>query len=218
MTEDVKPRRPYVSPRRQEQAAQTGRDIVTAAGVLFRDHGYARTSMPDIAASAGVAVETIYRTFGSKAALFRQVIEAAVAGGSTRADIPVEERPAIRAVIEEEDPRRQIELYAATQPGIHRRSGPLLRALREAVAVDQELRALWDEIEAWRLSGQGRVAGMLGERGALRDGLPVEEARDIIWTLCSLGVYDLLVIDRGWTPERYEDWLASTLAASLLPR
>lgn len=218
MTKDVKPRRRYESPRRQEQAAQTGRDIVTAAGVLFRDHGYGGTSVPDIASAAGVAVETIYRTFGNKAALFRQVIEAAIAGGPTRAYVPVEERPAIRAVIEELHPRRQIELYAATQPGIHRRSGPLLRALRDAVELDPELRALWEEIEAWRLRGQSQIAGMLAERGALRQEISVGDARDIIWTLCSLAVHDLLVRDRRWTPERYQDWLASSLAASLLPR
>ena len=75
MTEDVKPRRRYESPRRQEQAAQTRRDILAAAGTLFRERGYAGTSMPQIAAEAGVVVETVYRAFGSKAGLFREVIE-----------------------------------------------------------------------------------------------------------------------------------------------
>ena len=217
MTEDVKPRRRYESPRRQEQAAQTRRDILAAAGSLFRERGYAGTSMPQIAAGAGVVVETVYRAFGSKAALFRAVIESALAGGPTRADVPVEERPAIRALIEEPDPRRQVALYAATQPGIHRRAGPLLRALRDAAGTDRELRKLWDEMEAWRLEGQGRMAGMLAERGALRHGLSVEEARDVVWTLCSLAVHDLLVLERGWSYERYEAWLADALVCELLP-
>lgn len=183
MTEDVKPRRRYESIRRQEQAAQTRRDIMAAAGALFRQRGYSATSMPAIASAAGVVVETIYRTFGSKAGLFRAVVESAIAGGPTRADVPVEERPAIRAVIDEPDPRRKLELYAATQPGIHRRSGPLLRALRDAQSADEELGALWNEMEEWRLRGQGRMVGHLAERGALREGLPVEDARDITWTL-----------------------------------
>lgn len=217
MSELVKPRRRYESRRRQEQAAQTRRDILAAAGVLFRQGGYAGTSMPAIATDAGVVVETIYRAFGSKAGLFRAVVEAAVAGGSARADVPVEERPAIRAVIDEPDPGRQVALYAATQPGIHRRSGPLLRALLGAAAVDPELRALWDEIEAGRLAGQGRLAGMLAERGILRPGVSVEQARDLVWTLCSLAVYDLLVVSRGWTPERYQEWLAAALTRELLP-
>ena len=217
MTEDVKPRRRYESPRRQEQAAQTRRDILATAGSLFRERGYAGTSMPQIAAGAGVVVETVYRAFRSKAALFREVIESALAGGPTRADVPVEERPAIRALIEEPDPRRQVGLYAATQPGIHRRAGPLLRALRDAAGTDTELRKLWDEMEAWRLDGQGRMAGMLAERGALRQGLSVKEARDVVWTLCSLAVHDLLVLERGWSYERYEAWLADALVCELLP-
>src|SRR5207247_2221626 len=98
MTEVVKPRRRYESRRRDAQAAQTRREIVAAAGTLFRDRGYAATSMPLIAADAGVVVETFYRAFGSKAGLFRAVMEAVLAGGAQRAEVPVEERPAIRAV------------------------------------------------------------------------------------------------------------------------
>jgi AcrR family transcriptional regulator len=217
MTEDVKPRRPYVSRRRQEQAARTRQDILAAAGSLFREQGYAATSMPRIAAEAGVVVETIYRIFGSKAGLFRAVMEAVLAGGATRAQVPVEERPAIRAVIEEQDPRRQLELYVATQPGLHRRAGPLGRALQGGMASDPELKALWDEMEAWRLEGQGRFVGMLAERGRLRPGLSFDEARDILWTLCSLAVYDLLVIERGWNSVRYQAWLTAALMRELLP-
>ena len=128
MTDHVKPRRQYDSSRRREQAAQTRRDIVTAAGTLFRERGYG-VSMPEIAAEAGVVVETVYRSFGTKAGLFRAVMEALLAGGAARAERPVEERDAIRALIEEPDPARQVAMYAATQPGIHRRAGPILRAL-----------------------------------------------------------------------------------------
>jgi AcrR family transcriptional regulator len=217
MSEDVKPRRRYVSRRRREQAAQTRRDIVAAAGRLFRERGYGGTPMPLIAVEAGVVVETIYRVFGSKAGLFRAVMEAVLAGGAARADIPVEERPAIRAVIDEPDPRRQVALYAATQPGVHRRAGPLLRALVGGMATDPELRTLWDEMEAWRLDGQGRFVAMLAERRRLRPGLSLEEGRDIVWTLCSLGVHDLLVVERGWSSERYLEWLTRALTQELLP-
>lgn len=217
MRGDVKPRRRYESARRQEQAAQTRRDIVAAAGTLFRERGYSATSMPAIASEAGVVVETIYRSFGNKAGLFRAVVESVIAGGPTRADVPVEDRPQIRAVIDEPDPRRQLELYAATQPGIHRRSGPLLRALRDARSADEELRVLWEEMEEWRLRGQGRLVGLLAERGTLREGMSVEDARDACWTLCSLAVHDLLVVERGWASEKYREWLAAALIAALLP-
>ena len=215
MVESVKPRRRYQSPRRAAQAAQTRRDIVTAAGLLFRERGYG-VPLAEIASEAGVVVETVYRIFGTKAALFRAAVEALLAGGAGRAEIPVEERPAIRAIRDEPDPRKQVAGYAATQPGIHRRAGPLLRALRDARESDPELRRLWDEMEAWRLEGQGRFVLMLADRGALRPGLPVDAGIDIAWTLCSLAVYDLLVLGRGWGDERYQAWLTDTLVRELL--
>jgi AcrR family transcriptional regulator len=216
MTENVKPKRTYRSVKRAEQVAQTRRDILATAGTLFRKHGYAGVSMPQIAVDAGVAVETIYRAFGSKAGLFSAVIDAAVAGGAARAEVPVLERPAIRAINEERDPRRQIELYAATQPGIHRRAGPLLRALAAASATDPALRALWERIETGRLHGQAGFVAMLASRGSLRPGLSVEEGRDGLWTLTSLAVWDLLVTSRDWSVERYERWLADRLIDLLL--
>jgi TetR/AcrR family transcriptional regulator, regulator of autoinduction and epiphytic fitness len=215
MADKVKPRRRYESRRRREQAEQTRRDIITAAGRLFRERGYA-VAMPEIAAQAGVVVETVYRTFGSKPGLFRAVIEALLAGGVTRAAVEVEERPAIRAIIDEPNPRRKVELYAATQPGIHRRAGPLLRALSDAKASDPELGRLWDELESWRLDGQGQFVAHLAETAALRSDRSTQEATDAVWTLCSLAVYDLLVVARGWTAERYEAWLAAVLTRELV--
>jgi AcrR family transcriptional regulator len=215
MPETVKPRRRYTSARREAQAAQTRRDIVTAAGILFRERGYG-VPVADIAREAGVVVETVYRIFGTKAALFTAAVEALLAGGPGRAELPVEERPAIRALIEERDPRRQVALYAATQPGVHRRAGPLLRALHDASGTDADLRRLWDEMEAWRLDGQGRFVRMLADRMALRPGLEVEAGIDLVWTMCSLAVYDLLVLQRGWTDERYLAWLTDALERELL--
>jgi AcrR family transcriptional regulator len=216
MTETVNPRRPYDSRRRREQAAQTRRDIEAAANRLFRERGYAGTSMPAIASEAGVVVETIYRGFGSKAGLFKAVIEAALAGGSERAQAPPADRPAIRAVIAETDPRRKLELYAATQPGVHGRSGPLYRVLVGAANSDPELAEVLDTLEAKRLHGLEGLASQLAESRALRPHLSVEDARDVIWTLCSTAVHDLLVRQRGWTAEDYRRWLASALKRELL--
>jgi AcrR family transcriptional regulator len=216
MAQIVKPRRQYDSRRRREQAAQTRRDIEVAADKLFRERGYVGTSMPAIAAEAGVVVETVYRAFGSKSALFKAVIESALAGGSKRAETPPAERPAIRAVIEETDPRRKLELYAATQPGVHGRSGPLYRVLVAAADSDPELRDVLDAMEARRLHGLGGLAAQLAESRAMRSGLSVDDARDIIWTLCSTAVHDLLVRQRGWSAETYQNWLAAALQRVLL--
>lgn len=215
MRETVKARRPYRSARRRAQVEQTRREIIAAAGKVFRAHGYG-APMTAIAREADVAVETVYRTFGAKAGLFRAVVEALLAGGTARAEVRIEDRPAIRAMHAEPEPRRQVALYAATQPGIHRRAGPLLRALRDARATDLELARLWDELESWRRDGQGRFVAVLAERGALRPDRTTEEAGDILWTLCSLAVHDDLVLGRGWSSERYEVWLSDTLARELL--
>ena len=183
MKHDVKTRRRYDSPHRREQAAATRRKVIAAAQPLLLKHGYAGTTMVAIAREAGVVVETVYRSFGSKAALFAAVVEAALAGGVERAEVPVEERPAIAAIIAETDPAKQVALYAATQPGIHRRGGPLLRAVRDAAAVDPEVARVWSELERWRYEGQARMVGLLASRGALRDALSVETASDLTWTL-----------------------------------
>lgn len=216
MGDPVKTRRRYDSRRRQQQAERTRRDIVDAAHALFVDRGYVGTTMTAIADAAEVAVETIYRGFGSKAALFEAVVEVAVAGGAKRASRPVEERPAIRAVIDEPDPRRQIQRYVATQPGVHERLGPLVRTLKAAADVEEQLADVWERLEGQRLDGMGRFAQLLAERGALQEGLSVEMARDVLWTLNSHVVYEKLVEQRGWTPQRYEGWLTKTLIATLL--
>jgi AcrR family transcriptional regulator len=217
MSEDVKPRRRYNAARRQAQAAQTRQDILAAAHDLFLERGYTGTTLAAIAQAAGVVVETIYRAYGSKAELFKAVIRAAVAGGANRATVPVEQRPAIAAVIAETDPHRQLGLYAATQPGIHARAGPLQRVLIGAAATDPDLTQLWTQIEDERRNGLARFAGLLADRGVLRADLSVEDARDLLWTLNSLAVHDLLVLRCGWSPERYRDWLAGALARELLP-
>jgi AcrR family transcriptional regulator len=213
---DVKPRRRYDARRRQAQAARTRQEILAAARTVFETHGYTGTTMTTIAQAAEVVVETIYRAFGSKAALFKAVIHAAVAGGAARAEVPVEQRPAIQAIIAEHDPRRQLALYAATQPGIHARSGPLLRVLLEGARTDPDLAHVWHELEAERLAGLLRFAQLLAQRGVLRPDLTPDEARDTLWALNSLAVHDLLVVQRGWSAERYREWLAATLAAALL--
>ncbi len=173
--------------------------------------------MQKIADAAGVVVETIYRSFDGKAGLFKAAVEAAVAGGSSRAERPVEARPAIRSVIEETDPRRKLELYVRTQPGINERLAPLYRALGEAAAVEPELALILEDLEAQRLSGMERFAADLARVGGLRAGLVVHEARDVVWTLTSHDVYRMLVVERDWSLRRYERWLVETLARSLLP-
>ncbi len=170
-----------------------------------------------IAAEAGVAVETIYRSATGKAGLLEAAVQAALAGGAERADVPVEQRPGIRRVIEETDPRRQLALYAATQPGVWRRVGPLLRVLDAAATTDDTLAALREQHAQQRLNGMRRFAALLAERGHLRPELSVDRAADILWTVCAQANYNSLVTSRGWTHEEFRAWLTDTLAHALLP-
>lgn len=209
-------KRAYKSNRRRQQAAATRRDIIGAARLLFERDGYVATTMNSVAAEAGVAVETIYRSFDGKAGLIEAVVEAAVAGGAQRAERVVEDRPVIRNLIEEPNPRRKLELYAATQPGIHERSALLLRALRTAAAAESSLTGVLDRLEDQRLLGLSRFAQHLRDSGALKEDMTVEEARDLIWTINSQVIFDLLVRERGWTVDRYQSWIAAMMISSLL--
>lgn len=208
--------RTYDSPRRRAQAARTRQDIIDAARRLFEDNGYAGATLTAIASEAGVVVETIYRGFDGKAGLLEEVIHAAVAGGADRAQVPVSERPAIRAVMDEPDARKKIALHSGTQPGIHARSGPLLRAVREAAAADQNLQQVHDRLEQQRLSGMNQYAHDLIATGQTRKDLNQDDIRDILWTLTSVEVHDRLVIERGWSQEAYVGWLTDTIVRVVL--
>ena len=217
MSPDTTPRRRYDASRRREHAAATRHRIVEAAAELFVERGYAGTTIPAIAAGAGVAVETVYRSAAGKAGLLAAAVQAALAGGVERSERPVEQREGIRRVIEEPDPRRQLAAYAHTQPGLWSRVGPLLRVLDSAASSDPALQRLQSELATQRLDGMRRLADFLDGQGRLRPGLPAARAADLVWTLCAQANFDALVGQRGWTHREYEAWLADMLAAALLP-
>lgn len=217
MSDLPRAKRPYNAPRRRAQAARTRARVVEAAHREFLAHGYAGATIPGIAAAAGVAVETVYRSATGKAGLLEAAVQAALAGGPERAEVPVEQRPAIRKVIEEPDPYRQLAGYAATQPGVWSRVGPLLRVLDSAAASDPTLARLREHHARQRLEGLRRFAALLAEHGALRPGMSADRAADIIWTVCAQANYDSLVTARGWTHDEYRDWLTETLSHALLP-
>lgn len=192
--------------------------IINAAAELFVERGYVGTTVPAIARRAGVAVETVYRAANGKAGLLAAAVEAALAGGVERSQRPVEEREGIRRVIEEPDARKQLLAYAATQPGVWSRVGPLLRVLDEAAPTDEELATLQRTHAEQRHAGLRRFASLLAERGSLRSDLTVDRAADVIWTLCAQSTFEALVSARGWTHREYREWLGDVLASALLER
>jgi AcrR family transcriptional regulator len=214
MTDGVKPRRRYESPRRREQAEATRRDILAAAQRLFEAHGYAATTMAAIAAEAGVALKTVYVAFETKSGLLRALWHLLLRGD--RDDLPVGEQPWFQEVMDEPDPERQLRMTARNSREVKQRAGALMEILRGAAPTDPDIATLWDRIQTDFHANQRAIVESLHEKGALRPDLDVGSAADILWTLNHPNVWQLLVGERGWTADRFEDWLADALCSQLL--
>jgi AcrR family transcriptional regulator len=211
--EPVKTRR-YNSPRRREQAAATRTAILEAAQRLFERDGYAATTMAAIAAEAQVASKTVYLAFETKAGVVRALWNKQLRGDLQ--DIPIPERQWYRETVEEPDPVRQLRMNARNSRAIKTRIGRVAEVIRTAAPAEPELAALWNRMEAEFHAAQGTIVESLAEKKALRRGLDVERATDILWTLNHPDVWQLLVRERGWTPEEWERWFADTACAQLL--
>jgi AcrR family transcriptional regulator len=210
----VKQKRRYDSPRRREQAAETRARILDSARRLFETHGYAATSMNAVAADAGVALKTVYVAFESKSGLLRALWHLLLRGDE--GDAPVGERSWYREVLDEPDPRRQLELNARNSRAVKERAGGVMEVLRTAAPADPELHELWARIQSEFYENQRAVVRSLRRKRALKPGLGVRRATDLLWTLNHPDVYRLLVAERGWTPAQYEAWLAEAFADTLL--
>jgi len=198
--------RGYRSPLRAEQATRTRRQILDAARELFGAQGYAATTVAQIAAAAGVAVDTVYAAVGTKPVLFRLLLETAISG--TDEPVPAEERDYVRRIRAATGARQKIETYAAAMRAISGRMAPLHLVLRDAAAQAPELARIRDEIALRRAANMRLFAQDLIATGELRPELDVGEVADIVWSMNSAEFYSLLVQERAWPPQRFEQWLA----------
>ena len=214
MSEPVKSKRRYNSPRRREQAAATRRAILDAAQRLFERQGYGATSMAAIAAEAGVAQKTVYLAFETKSGLLRALWHLLLRGDE--GPEPVGEREWFRRVLEEPDPERQLLLTARNSRAVKERAGALMEVIRGAASSDPEIGRLWDRIQADFYDNQRSIVESLDKKEALRPELDVDRAADILWTVNHPDVYWLLVNERSWTSEQFEQWLAAALRSQLL--
>jgi len=213
MPDPVKSRN-YDSPLRRQQAAATRQVILEAAQRRFEADGYQATSVPTIAAEALVSPKTVHMAFQTKAGLLRAVWEARLA--DDEAAIPVFERRWFLDLAADPSPEGKLRRLASQAREVKGRSGDLTEVIRNAAAVDSQIAELWDDIEAKLLMVQRAVVGQLEAMGALRQGLGVEAASDVLWTLNHPSVWHLLVRGRGWMPERYEQWAGDAFCAELL--
>ena len=216
MAESVKRTRRYDSPRRREQAAATRREILEAADRLFAAQGYASTTMQAIAGEARVALKTVYVAFDTKSGVLRALWNLRLRGDE--GDTPVPERPWYRAVLDEPDPRRRLILTASYSRTVKERIGPLFEVIRGAALADSDIAALWDRIQTEFHGAQRAIVQALDAQGALRSGVDVERAADVLWTLNHPGTWQLLVGERGWTPAEWEAWFADAATSELLAR
>ena len=206
--DDGRKNRLYDSSTRLAAADLTRRRIREAALRLFLALGYKRTTVAAIAKRAGVAVDTVYESAGTKVEIFRYLIETAISGGDEA--LPALERDYVRAVRAEPRAADKLVLYARAIAAIHGRLAPLMMVVREASGDAPEIAELWHEISERRAANMRMFAEDLCAAGEVRPELGVEAIEDFVWATNSPEFYSLLVTERGWTPETFADWLAET--------
>jgi AcrR family transcriptional regulator len=202
-----------VKTRQQIAAEETRRVIVETAAELFLERGYNATSIGQIAAEAGVAVQTIYNSIGSKRDVLSRVLDFAAAG--ERAPVPVPQF--MRERTEHElDAIRIIEQLVEFWQGALPRTAPVFRIMREAAAIDPEAASLDRERAAQRLRNYEIAARLLDQRGPLRDGVTIDQAAATIFTIGHPETYRALVLDGAWDNRRWAAWARTTLQAALI--
>jgi AcrR family transcriptional regulator len=212
--DDPAPGRPYDSSRRRAQAAATRADILDAAQRLFDARGYGATTMEAIATEAGVALKTVYVAFDTKSGLLRALWNHLLREG--RDEVPVADQEWYRAIVEEPDPDRQLRLAVQASRIVKLRIAGVIETIRTAAALEPDIAGLWARIQSDFHANQRVIVESLAQKGALKPGLDVERATDILWTVNHPNLWQLLVEERAWTPEEYEEWCAEVARAQLL--
>ena len=204
--------RQYDSSRRQARAQESRAAVLRAALARFLDQGYSSTTIAQVAGDADVSVETVYKTFGNKAGLLKAVFDVAVAGDDE--PVPMVERDDIQRVIAEPDAARKLALYFDHFVDTMPRTAPVQLLVRDAAATNDDARAVWQQLRREQLEAMTQFARDLDATGQLR--VPATTARDLLWTYHSLELYELLVLERGWSRKRYRAFLLDALVAALL--
>jgi TetR/AcrR family transcriptional regulator, regulator of autoinduction and epiphytic fitness len=200
--------------RRQRRARQTRQRILTAAAELFARQGYAATTMQQIAERADVAWQTVYAVFGTKAAVLSAVFDVAVAGDDEL--VPVAERPFVQAIRGAADPRAKAAIFARHLRESAARTAGVLSVIEAAAATDPEISELWRTLAGQGVRGMTLAATGFRDQGVLRPDLTIARAADILWLYVGPWTYRVLVTERGWTLDEYEEWLARTLYTQLM--
>jgi AcrR family transcriptional regulator len=206
-------RRQYRSELRQAQAVATRARILQAARELFLDSGYPATTLQQVASQAGVALPTVTGIFANKRALLDEVLRNAVRGENGP---PLSLHEELTAVLAATDPEVLLAMHARLIANANTRAHDMFEILRKAATVEPAVEAQRQKGATDRRRDQAQVARVLADRKALRPGLSVPQATDVLWLYSSSDIYRLLVIDRGWPIQRFTTWLQDTLTHALL--
>lgn len=213
MVKPVKRDRAIANGRGQARTRFARRAVVDAARTLFLERGYAATTIEAISEHSDVPTATVYRLFSSKLGILKALLDTSIAGDDQ--PLAVQERPDVASLLAEPDPQKLLTGIAGVTTAINQRANDVYVVLVGAAGSDPAAAELLDETRRQRDRGQGRIARTLARARALKPGLRERDAADLIHALMSPEVYRLLVDERGWTPKRYEQWLATTLAQQL---
>ena len=201
-------------PTRADRARQTRSRMLESARALFLAEGYATTTMNRIADHAGVAVQTVYYTFKTKGQLLCELVEVTAAGHPQPP--PEAERPWMQQMLSARSGPRVLALAVEHGTDIYQRVAPLWPAVHAAAAADPEVTRYWEGVTAGRRAGQGRMVARLAELGAMRPGLDMDHATDLVVVLFGHDVYHGLVTEADWPVTAYKAWIFKTLAQQLL--
>ena len=207
-------RRSYDTAQRRLQSAASRQRIVDEARKLFLVQGYRTTTIADIASAAGVNPDTVYRLVGRKPMVLRELIEQALSG--TDHAVAGADRSYVRAMATEPDPVVKLEIYAAAVREIHGRLAPLFVALRDASSTEPDAERVWKEIGERRAANMRKLVRDVRSAKNARYATSTSEAADTVWALNSAELYVMLTVERGWTPQQYERWLARSLRQVVL--
>ena len=207
-------RRHYDATKRRTRSAETRRRVLDAAQDLLLDGGYRATTVAAIATRAQVNVDTVYELVGRKPVILRELIEQAISG--TDRAVVAEQRDYVKAMMASPDAREKLTIYAHAMRNIQARMAPLLLALRDASSTEPEAERIWREISERRAANMRKLVQDLRSTGAMRHDLSVSEAADVIWVTNSAELYLMLTVERGWSPQHYERWLAESWCRLLL--
>src|SRR3954453_6491081 len=207
-------KRRYESTHRHEQAGQSRKAILDAAAGVLVGPGYAATPLTAIAAQAGVAIQTVYKVFGSKKALLSALVDVTVAADED--PVPLAQRQFVADIAALTDARAKLAHYAQHLAEPHARQAQVMLALASAATADPDAAVIWRKNVEERRHRMTMFAAELAATGQLRADHSIDTVVDVLWLAMDVRNYDWLVRERGWSTDRFQRWYLAPVPAAIL--